>query len=72
MQTILWLFATNLIIQKGDFKKKMQPKCDIGGQISKVLYHYIFYIIQTREHQNFRNKYWLKNKIKDNALIFML
>ena len=25
--------------------KKMQPKRDIGGQISKLLYHYIFYII---------------------------
>ena len=46
----------------GDLKK-MQPKRDIGGQLSKLLYHYIFYIILTREHQNFRNKYWLKNKI---------
>ena len=24
--------------------------------------------ILTREHQNFRTKYWLKNRIKDNAL----
>ena len=46
----------------GDLKK-MQQKCDIGGQISKLLYHYLFYIILTREHQNFRNKYWVKNKI---------
>ena len=23
-------------------KKKMHPKCDIGGQISKLLYHYLF------------------------------
>ena len=26
---------------------KMHPKCDIGGQISKLLYHYLFYIILT-------------------------
>ena len=47
----------------GWFKKKMHPKCDIGGQISKLLYHYLFYILLTREHHNFRNKYWFKNKI---------
>ena len=46
----------------GDLKK-MQQKFDIGGQTSKLLYHYIFYIILTMEHQIFRNKYWLKNKI---------
>ena len=55
----------------GDLKK-MQQKFDMGGQISKLLYHYIFYINLTREHQNFRNKYWFKNKILDNALNFML
>ena len=41
--------------------KKMHPKCDIGGQISKLLYHYPFYVILTREHQNFRNKYWFNS-----------
>ena len=34
----------------GDLKK-MQPKRDIRGQISKLLYHNIFNIILTREHQ---------------------
>ena len=24
---------------------KMHPKCDIEGQISKLLYHYLFYVI---------------------------
>ena len=25
---------------------KMYPKCEIGGQISKLLYHYLFYVIR--------------------------
>ena len=26
---------------------KMHPNCDIGGKISKLLYHYLFYVILT-------------------------
>ena len=28
---------------------KMHPKCDIGGKISKLLYHYLFYVTQGAE-----------------------
>ena len=57
------LLADDCILYRLAILKKMHPKCDIGGQISKLLYHYLFYVILTREHQNFRNKYWFKNKI---------
>ena len=51
------------LIYKGDLKKKMQQKSDIGGQISKLLYHYIFLHYPNQGTSKFQKKYWLKNKI---------
>ena len=46
---------------------RMHPKCDIGGQISKLLYHYLFYVILTT-HPGSGNDWTIASEQQNTAL----
>ena len=47
---------------------KMHPKCGIWGQISKLLYHYLFYVILTT-HPGSGSDWTIASEQQNTALV---